>query len=278
MHCCRLFRCISFVMALTLGSVAGVSVWAGAGVGVGVGAVQGADPALLGDWRFDEGESDIAGDSSGQGHDGEILGATWVKGKFGTALHFAGRDAYVTIPAVAGLDGSAALTIKAWVYWEQGGKYPNIVTGGTWCPGGFLLFVAEDACSFRLGKPGPRQGTANSDWTETSASLVQFTPGRWYHVVATLERPQVQTYVDGKLVATGSWDYPIGYSGDLQIGTWGNPQVCHHGLIDEVQLYNRADRRRSPRGLPTHCGSARASQWQCAGLRAHRGAGRRNRR
>ena len=44
----------------------------------------------------------------------------------------------------------------------------------------------------------------------------------------------------GKPSATADWDYPIGFSGDLQIGTWGNPQTCHHGLIDEVKLYNRA--------------------------------------
>ncbi len=60
-----------------------------------------ADKTLLGDWRFDEGGGDVAGDSSGHGNDGEIRGADWVKGKFGTALHFGGRDAYVTIPGIA---------------------------------------------------------------------------------------------------------------------------------------------------------------------------------
>ncbi len=196
-------------------------------------AAQMTDPSLLGDWKFDEGAGDVAGDSSGHGNDGEILGATWVKGTFGTALHFGGRDAYITIPAVAGLDGSSELTLEAWVFWEGTGKYPNIVTGGTWCPGGFLLFVADNDCSFRLGKPGTK-------WSETSASVVRFTPGCWYHLAATFQRPTVQTYVDGRLVATVEWDYPIGYSGDLQIGTWGNPQACHHGLIDEVKLFNRA--------------------------------------
>ena len=61
------------------------------------------------------------------------------------------------------------------------------------------------------------------DWAETGASFVQFTPGQWYHLAATFKRPHVQTYVNGKAVATAAWDYPIGFSGDLQIGTWGNP-------------------------------------------------------
>lgn len=200
----------------------------------------GADSSLLGDWHFDETRGDVASDASGHGNDGEILGASWVKGKFGTALHFGGRDAYVTVPEIASLDGSSELTIEAWVYWEAGGKYPNIVTGGTWSPGGFLLFVADDACSFRLGKPGEGPNRQVVQWTETGASLVQFTPGRWYHLAATFKRPQVQTYLDGKPVATAVWDFPLGYAGDLQFGTWGNPQSCHRGLIDEVRLYKRA--------------------------------------
>jgi hypothetical protein len=197
------------------------------------------DKALLGDWRFDEGGGDVARDSSGHGNDGEIRGATWVKGKFGTALHFGGRDAYVTIPGIASMDGSPELTAEAWVYWEKGGRYPNIITGGTWCPGGFLFFVGDNACSFRLGKPG-KAPQVGQDWAETGASLVQFTSGQWYHLAATFKRPRVQTYLNGKAAGTAAWDYPIGFSGDLQIGTWGNPQTCHSGLIDEVKLYNRA--------------------------------------
>jgi len=197
------------------------------------------DKALLGHWRFDEGGGDVASDSSGHGNDGEIRGADWVKGPFGTALHFGGREAYVTVPEIASVDGSAELTAEAWVYWEKGGRYPNILTGGTWCPGGFLFFVADNGCSFRLGKPGKTPPPV-TDWNETSASFMQFAPGQWYHLAATFKRPHVRTYVNGKAVGTTTWDYPIGFSGDLQIGTWSNPQTCHQGLIDEVRLYNRA--------------------------------------
>lgn len=56
------------------------------------------EKTLLGHWRFDEGVGDLAVDSSGHGNDGEIHGADWVRGKFGTALYFGGRDAAVVIP------------------------------------------------------------------------------------------------------------------------------------------------------------------------------------
>ena len=198
-----------------------------------------ADKFLLGDWRFDDARGDVAADSSGHGNDGEIHGAEWVKGKFGTALHFAGHDTYVSVPGIASLDGSNELTAEAWVYWEKGGRYPNILTSGNWCPGGFMFFVADNGCSFRLGKPGkaPMQG---KDWAETGATFLEFKTGQWYHLAATFKRPHVQTYVNGKAVGSAHWDHAIGFSGDLQIGTWGNPQTCHSGLIDEVKLFSRA--------------------------------------
>ena len=137
-----------------------------------------ADLTLLGDWRFDEGGGDVAGDSSGHGNDGEILGATWVKGKFGTALHFGGRDAYVTVPAVArarrvsGTHGRGLGVL--------GARVASIPISSPAEPG-----APADSCSSSrttIAASGwasrPDAAAASKDWTETSASLVQFTPGQ----------------------------------------------------------------------------------------------------
>ena len=137
-----------------------------------------ADKSLLGDWRFDEGEATLPAIVPAR--------ATTVKSSADVGQGQVRHRAALCRPRRVRhdpRDGRARWIRRAH---RQGvgvlgkdGKYPNIVTGGTWCPGGFLLFVADDACSFRLGKPGPTpQGPANSDWTETGASLVQFTPGR----------------------------------------------------------------------------------------------------
>ncbi|MBI2299825.1 MAG: LamG domain-containing protein [Armatimonadetes bacterium] len=193
----------------------------------------------MGDWRFDEGAGDVVADRSGQGNDGEIHGAEWVRGKFGTALHFGGHDAYVTLPGPAGLDGSDALTVEAWVCWERGGRYPNLLSTSNWDPGGFLIFVQDNTCSFRMGKPGKASMTA-PEWAEVGAGFGEFTPGRWYHLGATFARPNITTYLDGQPVGSARWDFPVGSAGDLQIGTWGNPRVCHAGLIGPVKLYTRA--------------------------------------
>ncbi|MBM4050802.1 MAG: LamG domain-containing protein, partial [Planctomycetes bacterium] len=194
---------------------------------------------LLAHWKFDEGQGDMAADSSGNGFDGDLYAAEWVRGPFGTALRFNGEDAYVQVPEIAALNGSDELTVEAWVFWEGTGRYPNILTGGRWSPGGFLIFVSDDTCSFRMGRPGASATQPGSGWTETSTKLVSpIVLGRWYHLAATFKRPKIQTYVNGEPVGSANWDYPVGHAGDLIVGKWAR-KPCHNGLIDEVKLYKR---------------------------------------
>ena len=123
---------------------------------------------------------------------------------------------------------------------EGTGRYPNIISGGTWSPGGFLFFVQDGNCSFRMGRPGHSATGAQQKWGEVGVSmLTPFEQGKWYHLAATFKRPEIKTYVNGKQVGSGKWDYPVGYRGDLVIGKWGGA-VSHKGLIDDVSLYRRA--------------------------------------
>jgi len=46
---------------------------------------------------FDEGSGKVAKDISGNGNDGQIIDAEWVNGKFGKALSFNGKTAYVEV-------------------------------------------------------------------------------------------------------------------------------------------------------------------------------------
>ena len=197
---------------------------------------------LLGHWRFDDGRGETAKDSSGRGNHGVIHNGQWAKGKFGVALRFDGEGTYVSLPKLAGLDRSDELTVEAWVFWEGMGRYPNIITGGGWNPGGFLIFVDNDRCSFRLGRPGGVAWEAKTGWQEVGAGLLsRFVLGRWYYLAATFKRPAITTYADGKPVGAANWNHPVGCFGETHIGRWelGTTQF-HHGLIDEVRVYNRA--------------------------------------
>ena len=63
------------------------------------------DPkTIVGIWLLDESKGDVAEDSAGNGHDGEIVGGPkWVEGKFGDALQFAGSS-QVKVPLVPEFD------------------------------------------------------------------------------------------------------------------------------------------------------------------------------
>ena len=56
-------------------------------------------------------------DSSGQGNQGTISGATWTtSGKYGAALTFDGVNDWVTVADSPSLDLSTGMTLQAWVY------------------------------------------------------------------------------------------------------------------------------------------------------------------
>ena len=63
-------------------------------------------PGLIAWWNFDEGSGTIAGDMSGNGNIGTLNGATWVSGKYETALIFDGATNYVNVPTTNMLTGS----------------------------------------------------------------------------------------------------------------------------------------------------------------------------
>jgi hypothetical protein len=204
-----------------------------------------AQKGLVGYWRLDEGSGVVAKDRSGHGRDGEIHNAEWVSGGFGTALHFNGENTCVVIPEISGLNGSEELTVEAWVLWEGTGRYPNIFTGGAWNPGGFMIFVGDNQCSFRMGKPGPTPWQIGKDWEETGAALIRpIQLGRWYHLAASFKRPILTTYVDGELAGSASWNHSVGHSGKVYVGTWNESglgsSMFHYGMISEVKILNRA--------------------------------------
>ena len=54
---------------------------------------------LVAHWKLDDGSGTVAIDSSGNGHDGTLMGdPQWVAGKSGGALEFNGSSDYVEVP------------------------------------------------------------------------------------------------------------------------------------------------------------------------------------
>lgn len=197
------------------------------------------DGSLLLWLPLDEGSGVLSSDASKNGIEAELANVEWATGAFGVAAHLAGTNASIEIPPVPGLDGAREFTVSLWATWEGTGRYPNLLTTRTWSPGGFMFFVKDESCTFRMGRPGHRAGLPGSDWAEVGVSFLGPLPRRqWVHLCAVFRLPDITTYVDGRAAGKGTWHHPLGADG-LRLGAWGGP-VSHHGLLDEVRIYGRA--------------------------------------
>lgn len=210
-----------------------------AGMAAAVSAAPATDPSLLLWLPLDEGSGDLAVDRSKNQLEGDLTNVQWADGAFGKAARFGGDNSFIELPPVPALNGAKQCTISLWATWEGTGRYPNLLSTHTWSPGGFLIFVNDNSCSFRLGMPGQRAGTANSKWTEISVSLLPSLPIRqWTHLCVIFDLPNITAYVNGKAVAKGKWEHPIEADG-IRLGGWTGP-VCHNGLMRDVRIYGRA--------------------------------------
>ncbi len=70
---------------------------------------------LVAAYAFDEGAGVSVGDGSGNGNVGTVTGATWTRGRYGSALRFDGAHDLVRVPPSTSLDVGSELTLSAWI-------------------------------------------------------------------------------------------------------------------------------------------------------------------
>jgi len=204
---------------------------------------------LVGYWNFDEGTGNTAGDSSGNGNDGTIHGASWTNGVSGGALDFDGINDYVD---VSSFDPSSygKGTISTWV--KLNDLSPSTIFG----------FYRNDANRGVFSYQGdiPDPGTTNPNtftyglrknnvWHTDAYSNIYTTTGTWAHVVVTFDGTTARLYHNGILnshTESGDiwWDDLGGSLTEQFIGryraSFGEYISYFSGLIDEVRIYNRA--------------------------------------
>lgn len=217
---------IALVVLLALAATASL-VWASGG--------------LVSYWPFDEGSGTMAFDAI-NGNDGTINGATYVPGKFGTALNFAATGDLVTVlndPLLR----PANVTVSAWVRNSgvptsydyilaktlDGGKASYAFYTGS--SGGLYFYVS--GATYRLS-----DNAGAGIWD-----------GGWHHIAGTYDGSVVRLFVDGSEIGTANTGpSAIAYgtavfNGDLSIGSYGNlnPALFDwRGDIDEIGFWNRA--------------------------------------
>lgn len=188
---------------------------------------------LAGYWKFDEN----ANDSSGNGNDGTIEGdPEWVDGKINGALEFDGDD-YVNCGNGDSLQIQDQITIA---FWFQVEAFQNTWEG----------FLAKGDDSYRASRGGGNGNATHMGISGTTAGggngyfngTVTVTDGQWHHYTGWFDGENARIYIDGELDTEVDATGQINISSfELYIGENSQQQGrFFHGLLDDVQIYNRA--------------------------------------
>lgn len=194
---------------------------------------------LVGLWRFDETEGDIARDLSGMENHGRLMnGPRRVGGKYGQALQFepdvvANRHPHVEIPDARSLNPTEQITLCAWVYVKDTIAARQILqksTAGKSDQYRVYVVVGTKTVFCDVG-PGPAT-------RQIAAKLRDFEA--WQHLAFVYDGQTLSAYVNGQLQATanatGTLVLPSLGTAPLRVGS-PNPM---NGMIDELAIFDVA--------------------------------------
>ena len=194
-----------------------------------------APSGLVAAYAFDETSGSVLHDSSGNGHDGTISGATWTSGHDGGALSFNGSNASVDLGSL-GTFYQSGFTLEGWVQKQTSTKKDVGVLGSWSSSGGPMLWVDHLAGDYQL--------TLNSGLSSYLDSGHTPIGGQWQYLAATFDGSTARFYIDGVQVASRSVTSSVGSSNNWRIGAYGSVAGgFFDGLIDNVRIYNRALKR-----------------------------------
>jgi hypothetical protein len=160
------------------------------------------DNTLILQYKFTEGSGTTIDDSSSNGYDGSLNGATWVTGKSGSgfALQFDGNDWAQTASITF---GTSIITICAWVWWDAFADDDDLLLEHTTDFNGgdnrFIINPNESSSSKATGMMRSGGGYRKEDHTRWSAAT-------WTHLAWVLDNSttagDVKLYIDGSLAGS----------------------------------------------------------------------------
>ncbi|UCE47160.1 MAG: LamG domain-containing protein, partial [Phycisphaerales bacterium] len=192
---------------------------------LGTPALRGSGSVLY--YSFDDSQGLLVTDKSGQGHHGNVHGASYESnGRIGGAMSFDGDDDYISTSDIS----LREFTFSAWVKTHTRGLNNRRI---------FLLSDGEH-CYALQGNIRGSVGIYVADDLEINEYHWSFELGRWTHIAVTHDGNTFKIYKDGRLTEIG----PIrtsGVAGTLYIGgTDRHRGDFWHGMIDELLIFNRA--------------------------------------
>ncbi len=207
-----------------------------------------APAGLMACWPGEGNAHDVA-----NGNDGAVSssGASFAAGKFGQAFSFDALGGDVRIPASTMLNVAAGdgFTFSAWIF-PKGNVFGPTVGAGP-----IVEFENGAQLWQHLQSGDPTTGLfANLAESDLIYHIHQVggagvvTPGQWNHAAVTYSKSAgtITIYANGVPYAlTGAGSFTANTGSTLHIGSrapgsFGSVQFTFNGLIDEVQIYNRA--------------------------------------
>jgi len=196
-----------------------------------------------------------ANDSSGNGHDGTVYGATLAADRFGnanSAYSFDGIDDYIGVPYADAFQ-LPEFTMAAWVNpsIDLSTRASSAVVGRgedyATDHAGSVLLVAGDGHAYANGVAFMYENNSDNEFWHSNDVFPQ--AGVWTHLAATRSADgQLLLYIDG--ILTGQWDGTPDPTTqcfqDLFIGAYAFNTPADEirsqfsGLIDDVMIYGRA--------------------------------------
>lgn len=180
------------------------------------------------------------------GNDGTLTNMTsgdWSEGLFDGALEFDGVDDRVEIPSSSSLDISGEMSLSLWFYklGSNGASHYSHLAGINQCGGitGDAYFMkSQNNDTLTLGVA---YGGSLVEMTGTAS----VSKNQWHHVVGVFVPGSSMTlYLDGKLYTSRDSGVPAAIEVTDANFTLGDIYNCSgyglNGLLDEIQLYDRA--------------------------------------
>ncbi len=193
---------------------------------------------LVGWWKMDETEGDIAADSSGNNNSGTLQGnAAWIPtaGKIGGAIKLDGDGDFVELMPESNFDITRQITVAAWIRVNKfDTQWQAIITKGdnSWR---IHRFNETDGIEFACS------GTSVNDYGSIAGKM-SVNDRQWHHIVGVYDGAKMYIYVDGKLDTARDSSGSINSTDDpVYIGENATyRERFFNGLIDDVRVYNYA--------------------------------------
>ncbi len=201
-----------------------------------------------------------ANDSSGNGFNGIVIGATLTTDRFGnpnSAYYFHGNTDYIDLPLNPLLKPQLPFSVAFWIMFSDLNHYYSAFTSDYFEDIYTGCFVGinpnNNASSFIIsyGDGGGSPNGISDQHIRVKTGISTINPAQWYHVVAVFKGPtNMDLYLNG-VNDNGTYDgfgSAIGYSNnpgsigrkDRSYNVWPPSYYYLHGKMDDIAFWNRA--------------------------------------